>query len=245
MYKKLFLLLFIQLINHQIFSQNNVLETIYLKNGSIVKGMIVEIVPNVSYTVKSAEGSIYVCAISEIIKIVREPLEIESVKAEPVIQKIGQQPKGYEGLVELGYGGASGIYGLDVIKINFVNGYRFNPYYFAGFGFGMRNYFDHKTITIPFFVDFRAQFYHKNLCPYVSIAGGGALNTNDDFFGTLVNPSLGIKLNTKKNIIYQFSIGYDAQQIRFLKIVGSPWDPQIFHTIQFSESATINLGITF
>jgi predicted transcriptional regulator len=73
--KKYFLILIVLLWSQASYSQSNVLETIYLKNGSIIKGMIVEIVPNSSYTIKTSDGSTIVCNSADILKITRELVE--------------------------------------------------------------------------------------------------------------------------------------------------------------------------
>ena len=241
--KKIILGLFFSFIFTMAYSQSAVLETIYLKNGSIVKGMIVEIVPNVSYTVKSADGSIFVCLIADIIKIVREPIETNSAKVTDKTGKVKLHNKGYEGLVEFGYGAASGKYGLDVVKLNIINGYRINKYLFAGGGFGFRKYPYRGTVTIPVFADIRAQLIHKNVNPFAAVSVGVGLNKSDDFLGLLVNSSLGVKFNTANNLSYHFSLGYDTQQMRF----AARWkDTQYIHyIIRFSESANINIGVTF
>jgi hypothetical protein len=67
----------------------------------------------------------------DIIKIVRESISIKGID-KPEKNKL--HSKGYEGMVEFGYGAASGKYGMDVIKFNIINGYRINKYFFAGGG---------------------------------------------------------------------------------------------------------------
>jgi hypothetical protein len=48
------------------------LDIVYLKNGSIIKGVIIEQVPNVSLKIETRDGSIFVYKFEEIEKIARE-----------------------------------------------------------------------------------------------------------------------------------------------------------------------------
>ena len=53
----------------------NLQEVVYLKNGSVIKGTIIEQVPNESLTIKTADGSTFVWKMSEISKITKEAVE--------------------------------------------------------------------------------------------------------------------------------------------------------------------------
>jgi hypothetical protein len=48
-------------------------DTVYLKNGSIIKGQIVEHTPEVSYKIRTSDGSIFVFEAGEILKVEFEP----------------------------------------------------------------------------------------------------------------------------------------------------------------------------
>jgi hypothetical protein len=69
--------------------------------------------------------------------------------------------RGYYGTTEFGTAVSFGLYGGNIIpQINCVNGYRFNPWFAAGAGFGFRYYFDDGPM-MPFFVDLRTNFMDK------------------------------------------------------------------------------------
>lgn len=55
-----------------LFSQTSARDIVYLKNGSIVKGIIIEQVPNKSLKIETADGSIFVYEFSEIERIEKE-----------------------------------------------------------------------------------------------------------------------------------------------------------------------------
>ena len=54
------------------FSQEEMQDVIYLENGSVVKGIIVELVPNVSVKIKLQDGIVYIYPMDEVRKIVRK-----------------------------------------------------------------------------------------------------------------------------------------------------------------------------
>ena len=49
------------------------IDVLYLKNGSIIKGLIIEQIPNTSVKIKTADGSIFVHVMDDVIKITKEP----------------------------------------------------------------------------------------------------------------------------------------------------------------------------
>jgi len=59
-------------------AQQNMRDVVYLKNGSIIKGIIVEQVPNVSYKIKTADGSVFVYSADEVEKITKEIIQTKT-----------------------------------------------------------------------------------------------------------------------------------------------------------------------
>ena len=54
------------------FSQEETQDVIYLENGSVVKGIIMELVPDVSVKIKLQDGIVYIYPMDEVRKIVRK-----------------------------------------------------------------------------------------------------------------------------------------------------------------------------
>lgn len=75
--QKFVFLIFLIIMSIQAYSQEY-LDVVYLKNGSIIKGNIVELIPNESVKLKTADGSLFVFTMDEIEKIDKE--EVISVK---------------------------------------------------------------------------------------------------------------------------------------------------------------------
>ena len=65
--------------------QNNYEEVVYLKNGSVIHGVIIEQIPNTSIKIKTNDGNIFVFKMDEIEKITKElpitPNKVKNVKA--------------------------------------------------------------------------------------------------------------------------------------------------------------------
>jgi hypothetical protein len=79
--KCILLLISILLCMASLRAQNSTRDVVFLKNGSIVKGSIVELIPSLSVKIQTADGSIFVYAMAEIEKIEKEMI----ATAQPVI----------------------------------------------------------------------------------------------------------------------------------------------------------------
>lgn len=55
-------------------SQQTWRDVVYLKSGSVIKGVIIEQIPNESIKIETSDGSIFVIQMEEISKITREPM---------------------------------------------------------------------------------------------------------------------------------------------------------------------------
>jgi hypothetical protein len=75
--KKIFILIACLLMTTTIFSQENI-DVIYLKNGSIIKGEIVEMVPNERIKIETEGGNVFVYTFDDIEKIEKEKIKNSS-----------------------------------------------------------------------------------------------------------------------------------------------------------------------
>jgi len=76
-------------------------DVVYLKNGSIIRGMIVEQIPNISVKIQTKDGSVFVCKVEDIEKITKEyergttppiPPKDNDQKKEPASEKESFHP---------------------------------------------------------------------------------------------------------------------------------------------------------
>ena len=56
-------------------------EVVYLKNGSIIRGLIVEQIPNKSLKIQMADGSIFVYEMTDVEKITKEQITNRPVRS--------------------------------------------------------------------------------------------------------------------------------------------------------------------
>lgn len=90
--KKIVVLILFAFIASVSFAQNNFEEVVYLKNGSIIRGVIVEQVPDKTIKIATADGNLFVFRIDEIEKITKEiPTATNEVTA------TSEKRKGYLG----------------------------------------------------------------------------------------------------------------------------------------------------
>jgi hypothetical protein len=221
---KILVLLFLPLT---IFAQSNMQDVIYLNDGSIYKGVIIEQVPNMSYKIKSKDGNVFAVQINEIEKITKEEMQSnyrhkgyfgynnwknDTIKYQP-------KEKGYffEGqvLIENVQGG-----------LRAVSGYKFNKYAYLGVGIGIDflmsnplneriNGLDKKEMagTYPsLYLYFQSDGPTRGrFTPYVALEGGYAMawkglddEAVDDFGnrlkgGPMAGAGLGFKIKSRRN----------------------------------------------
>jgi len=97
--KKVAFLLTALLLSVVIYAQqNNLVDVVYLKNGSILRGIIIEQIPNESIKLQTADSNIFVYQTSEIEKITKEPAVKQSRKQLVYGDNGLQHRKGYIGL---------------------------------------------------------------------------------------------------------------------------------------------------
>ncbi|MDE7410769.1 MAG: hypothetical protein K2M94_01865 [Paramuribaculum sp.] len=74
-------------------------ETVYLKNGSVIHGIIIEQRPGESLKLQTRDGNIFVYQLSDVEKITKESDEVKSNYSFH-----GGVAPGYRGFAEIGYG---------------------------------------------------------------------------------------------------------------------------------------------
>lgn len=201
------------LITTLTFAQRNYQDVVYLKNGSIIRGIIIEQIPNKSIKIETADRNVFVFQIDEIEKFTKEPFKR---KRDNSINNSSLEHD-YKGIVELGYQIGVGKYHMDRVKLNIINGCEINPYFSLGLGTGLRYYFDVDMALIPVFADFRANLTDNIVSPYFSLGVGYTFDATDSFEpeGFLLNPTVGANFKVSDKYSIHFGLGYDMQKLRF------------------------------
>lgn len=150
-------------------------ETVYLKNGSIIRGQIVEQVPGTSITVLTSDGSRFVYSESEVARITNEP-------SSPAALNSGNcRHRRLDFAINTGYNiGTKG--GTGYVPIDLSLSKRFSPNFSLGIGAGMLIPTGGGDPIIPIFATAKGFFPLKStkITPFVEVRGGYAINTADD-----------------------------------------------------------------
>ncbi len=155
-------------------SAQRIAETVYLKNGSIIKGTIVEEVPGQSLKIQTKDGNVFVYKMDEVERITKE----QTVDTET-------QSTGHRGLdfnVDLGYDiatkGGSGSFAAELGL-----GKRFSKNFYAGIGAGINLPTGDGDPAIPIYADFKGYFPLRGtkIAPWAGVKLGYVVNTADSY----------------------------------------------------------------
>ena len=237
--KKFLTLILFAIITTSSFAQSNYQDVVYLKNGGIIRGIIIEQIPNKSVKIEIIGGNIFVFQMDEIEKITREPYK---GKKGNFSKNTGLRP-GYKGLIDFGYQFGVGSYGEDRLTLNIINGLQVNPYFSVAFGTGLRYYFDIEEAIIPVYVDFRTNFLNKNISPYLALAVGYSFDATNDFEGVgfLLIPTAGISFKLSETSALHIGFGYELQSMKVYRYNYFGYSSETDN----SGAITLNIGLSF
>lgn len=186
-------------------------DVVYLHNGSVIRGVIIEQVPNVSIKIETRDGNIFVYKMEEIAKFTKEQARQTTFTSKASKNQVGRY-KGYYGDINIGYN----ISTANSFDLQVVNGYQFSPYFGLGGGVGFKADIDGPSI--PIFANFRSEFLKGPITPFASLNVGyniRILGFYDGFyleskFGVSFRVSQKVKLNvglsyTLNNAVYYYS----------------------------------------
>ena len=194
----------------------NYQEVVYLKNGSIIRGMIIEQQPNVQLKIQTADGSVFVYPIEYVEKISKEiavsPRQFKSGHRNMPLDIVG-----YRGFVEVGTIVNFRASGVPIERGTFSfatsHGYQFNPYCFLGAGVGLDYHVAGGVLFFPVFADFRANFLNRAVTPFFGVKAGfsvGKLDSDIANPGAYFNPTFGVRFMPNK-VALNLALGYNMQ----------------------------------
>ncbi|HET6558673.1 MAG TPA: hypothetical protein VFG54_15240 [Prolixibacteraceae bacterium] len=241
--KKLFVLLFFAIITIHSFAQHNYQDVVYLKNGSIIRGFIIEQVPNKSIKIETADRSVFVFELDEIEKFTKEPFKGRRTRSN---DNPGMKV-GYKGTVETGFQLGVGDWGADRLKLNVINGFQLTPHFSMGLGTGLRFYYDLDAALVPLFLDFRVNFLDRKVSPYFALGAGYSFNASDNFeaAGVLINPSAGVSFKVSGKSSMNIGLGYEVQQMDFFINAYDYHNNYVFSYSKNAGSGALSLTVGF
>jgi hypothetical protein len=234
--KRIIIGLIILVLNFTAWGQSNAyIEVVYLKNGSIIRGTIIEQIPNVKLKIETRDGNVFVYTYEEIEKITKEIVPTQDQKEDSDVNRRNQN-KNEGGYMRSGYFNATELLissGFGEAKnngySNFKNnsrfygfrtshGYQASPHFAFGIGTGLiiGNYDNY----IPIFIDMRFPLGKNKFRATFNIAGGTILKETGNYF---VNPSIGMKIYLSKRSSFNLNFGTYTRPITVNKQVPVPY----------------------
>jgi hypothetical protein len=183
-------------------------DVIYLKNGTVVKGIVLEHLADKSIKVKTKDQGEVIYKGDEVDHIIKEFYDIRR--------------KGYFNLTEV----SVGISRVDAsIGVSTVNGLILRPHLSAGIGVAY-DYYITAGSMLPVYADVRVTFHDRRFTPFLyGDAGYGfgiASNNNDNLKGGLfLNPGIGLKSYISKRSALVISVGARVQGLQD-RVVNAP-----------------------
>lgn len=166
-------------------------DVVYLKNGSVIKGMIVEQIPNESLKIQTRDGSLIVCEMDDVEKMAKELADGKRFPSAGF-----NKPKGYFGLVEVTV--PTVILGSD-FGFTMVNGYRVVPQFAVGVGVGLKYCAFDGGLFMPLYLHLRSDFLDRSVSPYLALDMGYNVPVSYyGYYGPMISPSLGVSYNVGK-----------------------------------------------
>ena len=174
------------------------IDVVYLKNGSVVRGTLVEYTAGKGVKIKTADGSIFVYAEAEVDRVARE--FVKEAKKAPKVESAAEtreesqgfngytRKKGFHAFFEAAVGGASGLMVGTTPALTL--GYQASPLFFIGGGIAINHYLilldeveNHYHFGLPLFVDARFDIGRKHSFFIDTRIGGTALFSQGDHGG--------------------------------------------------------------
>lgn len=225
--KKIFILLVMFLCTTMAFSQNYK-DVVYLKNGSVIKGLIIEQVPNVSIKIQTNDGCLFVYKISEIEKITKEIISEETKGYDPT--SISRTK--FRFFLESGY-----TFGKDDggrLELLTSMGSLVNKYIYLGAGLGLNYYTDGNSTLLPIYANIRGYIPTGSIIlPYIDLKPGYSIGLSDsNSKGFYINTTVGIQIHN-----FTVGIGYASQSISY--------DEDYHHYSDSNGGFTLKVGVVF
>lgn len=197
-------------------AQHKPFNTVYLKNGSVIKGKVLEVIQGESVKIETADKSIWVFKSAEVDKIVstentKTPSDVDftlrtDIFTQLQIELMPAKKQSAEGTVPALLG---------------VVGYQINNHFSAGLGIGIEAF---HISMMPLFADARYYFLNDRFTPFINLKAGYAFplenqkdyNRNVDLKskgGLMGGIELGYIKSLSNSTKFTFSLGYRYQRI--------------------------------
>lgn len=214
-------------------------EVVYLKNdsiNSIIRGSIIEVVPDKSIKIRTSDDYVFAYPMSDVLKIVKEPVDNVYSNSSAKLNTLRTEFKnnyiiqaGYKGFAEFGGGFGVGYWAGGFVSLTASYGYQFNPHIYIGVGIGFNYDFYNSLTFLPIFADCRWNVFNKHKTPVLGVRIGYSVY---DGQGVFFNPSIGYRWGLTESVALNVTFNYGLQD-------DSVYCWGILHTLGFK------LGVEF
>lgn len=203
-------------------------QTIYLKNGSVIKGTIIEEIPNKSYTVQTADQSTFVFAIEDVEKIVWfSPTPSQGLfrfkpEITPGIKEVSPYQLSFDLIFGTPINNDDYQYYDNLSGLNATFLYQMTSNFSIGVGTGIEGY--DGLNWIPVFMEFRSEVQHGITTPFLYGRIGynnPSMHSNYRNYNGGIMAGLGVGAKTKisQSTTLSLNIGYRYQALGYEEYV--------------------------
>ena len=238
--KQLIIVFIASLLSIFSLTAQELVDAVYLKNGSIIKGKIIENNSDI-LKIETCCGNIFVYNQDEVEK-------TEQVPGHP--KKSAIKLKGYVNYTSLGaLIGSSSNDKTAPFSLIMEHGYKFNTYFAVG---GLIGYELISEATMPLAVNLKAYYPIQNNNLFLGLSGGYSFSLEDpsNFFvayddfsgGPMANAELGIILPFSEIGAFFMAIGFRYNKLNYER--SDPWLGDIDGVIHYKR-LSLRVGISF
>ena len=190
-------------------------DVVFLKNGSVIKGFYRELYPSDTLRMETIDGGIFVCAMSDVVRIAKErtSLYVVNIQDEASMPKRVWRPRGYRGFLEYGQDTSIKDSRLKTTLLLTAHGYQFNRHIFLGGGFAAESIeytsnsfrLSFSKRAFPVFACGQLNILSTQISPFIDCRAGYTLNVIQ---GLYLNPAIGVDFGITPRTGGYLSIGY-------------------------------------
>jgi len=211
-------------------------DIVYLKNGSIIHGIIIEQVPNESIKIQNKYKDVFVFKMEEIEKIAKAPKTERKGKNRPSVADTSTAPyTGYNLTIETNIGLGVGAHNKNqtAFAARIINGVMIKNIFSVGLGVGIdvlngdkdygpeySNIFNlskHEYYVLDFYIDMRAYPFKGKFAPMLILdyGYGKAAFSQAIHGGMFFNAGVGTRYAISKRTGFNLSLNYRKQTILY------------------------------
>lgn len=182
-------------------------DVLYLKNGSVIYGQLIEMVPDKQVKIKTADGSVFIYNTSEVDRIEKAEKEVKEQRSERKSSfRTRKIATGFKGFIDDSY--SASMNGSDFNRggLSVSLGSQILPQLFVGAGLGLEYYNELEVLTVPVFADVRVNFINGPISPFLGVKVG--YTALGDFEGFYLNPMVGCRFGLTNKLALHAAIGY-------------------------------------